>query len=379
MNPQIMENTIPQGGYGAVDIPPPGRIRRLNVAGASGDDIPESFVIAPFRHWFDESFRPVRERVHTAEDGTPFSQRQGGLDDCVGRGARLVKTGHEGTAMSARDAWNLAKRIDESWGLALSEYGATLWAGIEALDGGIAEERLVPSTPTDRASYLDMDSYLTAEIEANRELHRGAGRPFYVPRDEMVQTVWRTGQAALTSITWYSGDNSIGLTIGPPTGSLISGHAVVCIGQINRMPLMATFSKDFADCGTFLVPPEQLPRFGNAYFHVDDETADLSELLERYDGKDVQLVGSPDYYRCELAVLRKYPDEVVWWSFGKLFGYDTVQISGRDFEAIPKGPDMDIKDAPNRIETNAKELVRQVQQHWEQRLRAELAKHGIRE
>lgn len=343
---------------GALDIPPPGRIRRLRLAATDGASMPHSFVVSALNHWFDPEWDAVPDRVHTAPDGTPFDQYQGGLDDCVGRSARLVKTAHEGTAMSARDAWNLAKRIDAAWGHPMSAYGTSCWAGIEALEGGIAEERLVPSDPGPRGQYLDMESYLSADVERSRAAHRGAGRPFYVPRDEIASTTFATDRPCVTSLEWYESDNATDRRLGRPSGRRLGGHAVACCGQIRGEALMVTFSKRFAWHGMFLVPAERMARFGNGYFHVDEAIGDLSDLIEAYDGRDLRLAGTGDHYRCDGGTLRKYPDEIAWWCHGRLFGYDTGVIPRQHFDALPHGEDIGIDEAPWEM----RELVRQIRQ-----------------
>jgi hypothetical protein len=323
------------------------------------DGLPESYIVPAFRHWFDKDFNLLPDKVFTTADGKRFAHDQGNIDACVGHGGGLVKTDHEGVPMSSRDAWNVAKRIDAGNGYPLNEYGASMWAGIMALDGGIATEATIPSPPAGRtrAEYLDMEKYLTPAVKAEREAHKGKGKPFYCDRSARRQMLYATGHAMMTSLRWHQGDNTCGGDLGAPTGNDVGGHCIDFIGWIRGVDIDPnSWGTDWGrHAGLILVPAEQSARFGNYYGHVDADNP-LPALLARYDGKDLRRVGTPELWRCEYGILRKYPDEVTWWSFGKLFGYDTFDILPADFDAIPKGEPMSVNDAPAKT----RELVRQV-------------------
>jgi len=241
----------------AIDSPPPASVRKLVLAGGPAE-IPPSFIVPAFRHWFDSEFNYIREKVHTAPDGTVFDQHQGGVGCCTGMGARMVKTDHEGTAISCKDAWNIAKRIDAEWGHPLEAYGGTLWAAIMALDVGVAEESVVPTVfgPGGQMEFLNMDSYLDDKVKANRELHKGAGKPYYTDRNGMISAVWTTGHACITSLQWYSEDNFIDEFIGPPKGTLAGGHRVACIGQMtSSMKLPSEYTRNKRGGSPAICPP----------------------------------------------------------------------------------------------------------------------------
>ena len=342
---------------GVLDVPPPSRAQRIEAMGGDAP-LPESYIVPAFRHWFDADFKRVPGRIFTAADGRRFGHNQGGIDACVGHGGGLVKTDHEGTPMSSRDAWNVAKRIDASQGYALASYGATMWAGIEALDEGLATEATVPSEPNGRTreEYLDMDAYLTPAVKDEREAHKGKGTPFYCGRDSRRRMLYSTGHAMMTSLAWWSGDNDCGGLLGSPEGKDVGGHCIDYVGWIGGVDVYAnSFGNAWGYDGLLYAPLSVAGRFGNYYGHVDASDP-LPLLLARYDGKDLRRVGTPELWRCELGIMRKYPDELTWWSFGKLFGYDTFDITPADFDAIPKGEPMNINDAPAKT----RELVRQV-------------------
>jgi len=126
--------------------------------------------------------------------------------------------------------------------------------------------------------------------------------------------------------------------------------------------MVNSFGPNWGDNGLFYVPVKDvINRLTSGRIAVD-RTNELSSLLAKYNEKNLQVTGSPDIYRCELGVLRKYPDEITWWAFGNLFGIETYDISFVDFEHIPRGKNMDINNAPFRT----KELVRQIRQHYGQ-------------
>lgn len=326
-------------------------------------ELPESYIIPAFRHWFDASFNVIPSKVFTTADGKEFNHDQGRVDACVGFGGAIVKTSHEGVAASARDLWNLTKRIDAERGLPLDAYGATLWAMLDALEGGVAEDATVPSAPNgmSRANYLDMGSYLNDKVLAERKRHVGGKKAYFVTRDKMRETMFQTGKAVATHCTWFSGDNGIAEEMKMPVGNNVGGHCFADIGWIKGRDVMTnSWGKRWGFHGLFFVPLKDVySRLGYGYVHVDASDP-LPALLAKYNGKDLRRVGTNELYRCELGVLRKYPDEVTWWAFGKLFGFDTFDIVKEDFELIPKGVPMDVKDAPLKT----RELVRQVRQHY---------------
>lgn len=336
-------------------------------------DLPEQYIVPLIGHWFDVRFRPIPEKVWTMPDGSPLVVNQEWLDRCVGEAYALQKTSHEGVQISAKDAWAVTKEIDAERGHPKEAYGASAWAGADALIRGVASERLVPSGVGNmtRAQHLDQ-SWVNDAVRSERRKYAGE-RAYYVPRTEIRQALFKTGHPVATSCRWFTGDNDIGRGgrspfMGWPSGNDVGGHMFATAGWlvwdgVPSLLCLNSWGKHWGWHGMFLIPLEGvMNRLGNGYVHIDKQDASLADLLARYDGKDVSLVGTPHLYRCELGVLRRYPDEIVWWAHGKLFGFDTHDIAPEDFARIPKGPDMRIEDAPAK----SRELVRQIRQMYGQ-------------
>lgn len=353
---------------GLVERPIPPHIRPITPLLGSVEDsaLPQSYIVPAYRHWFDENFIPIPGKFGTLASGEAQMRNQGSIDSCTAMGESVVKDAVEGIATSPRDGWARTKEIDEEWGYPRKAYGASGAAAAEAYVRGVASERLVPSSPggMTRDQYMDQ-SYVTPEIVADRA--RNAGKAaFTVTRDEFRRTIWRTGQPIATYCQWYEGDNGIGRNgrdgrMRMPEGRNLDGHMFGCIGWINGDVVMAnSYGSLWGWFGMFLVPYGEtvFARLGYGFVHVDKETASLAELLARFDGRNVQVPGRPEIYRCELGVLRRFPDEICFWAHGHLFEHDVTAIADAEFDAIPKGVAMRIQDAPFR----GQELVRQIRQ-----------------
>lgn len=360
---------MPEYATGLVNSPAPlGAVNIEPVLGTA--DLPENFIVPAFRHWFDDGFSPIMDKVNTMSDGAKLARNQRAVDACVGFAFALQKSSVEGKPISPRDFWSRTKALDAERGHPKEAYGASAWAGADSGVNGIADEALVPGDPgsMDRMLYMTVDE--TEAIRASRRVNRGE-RAYYVTRDNIARAVFETRHPVATHCTWYRRDNAIGRGGNPPTmtmpeGDNVGGHMFSIIGRITYggVPCLVaanSWSETWGWFGMFLIPEtDVIDRLGNGYVHVDKDQATLTELLARYNEKDVALMGTPDLYRCELGVLRRYPNEIVWWAHGKLFGIDPVDITREHFDVIPKGPDMSIDEAPFRT----RELVRQIRQHF---------------
>lgn len=353
---------------GLIERPVPISVPRIApLLGAMSDaDLPESYIVPAYRHLFTEDFKPIPGKFGTLRDGSRQMRDQKQIDSCTAMGQSVVKDGIEGKAISPRDGWAITKEIDAEWGYPKTAYGATAAAAAEAYVRGVASEMLVPSDPggMNRDQYMDQ-SYVTPEILEDRK--RNAGKSAYIVyRDEFRRTIFKTGQAIATYCQWYSGDNGIGrggrdARMGMPEGDNVGGHQFGCIGWIKGdAVMMNSWGALWGWFGLFLVPTGTavFGRLGAGYVHVDKDVAKLADLLAKFDGHNVQIHDRPEIYRCELGVLRKYPDEICFWAHGNLFNHDVMAISQEELDAIPKGAGMSIKDAPFR----GQELVRQIRQ-----------------
>lgn len=345
-------------GLGLVATPPSGGTPSVELILGVPGALPEQFVVPAFRGWFDTSFQVIPGNVAVTD--------QGPIPSCVGHATAHQKSAQERVRISPRDIYRQAKRLDGTNDP--TSYGTSFAAAQDVLTkNGAAEEKLVPDLPNvplaDYVSLTDVSEVVTW----NRGEHKGKSS-FFVQRTLLRQTLLQTEQPIVTGCQWYAQDNGIGTDgiMRLPAGTVIAGHAFACIGWVIRpgvgecLVMVNSFGKGWGHHGLFFVPTaDVLNRLYEGYVAVDIGIT-LAELLRRYDGKNVMVPGTPDIYRCELGVLRKWPDEITWWAFGNLFGFDVYEIPSAEFDAIPKGIPMDIKDAPFRT----RELVRQIRQHF---------------
>ena len=363
-----MTNDIRELGF--LDVPPPASARSIQplLSAASAGALPDQYIVPAFRHWFDDQFRPIPENVNTLKDGAVMNRDQGQIDACVGFAFALQKSSHEGMPISPKDVWALTKELDSQRGYTKSGYGATAWSGADAIAAGVASEAIVPSSVAGKTREQYMEVSTASEVVADREKHKGK-TPYFVGRDLIKRTLIDTGHPVATSCQWFEADNEIGRNgsapfMTMPTGENRGGHMFGIIGWlryggVEGYVVPNSWSKAWGWNGMFLIPTENgvTGRLGNGYVHVDKDD-NIAELLHRFDQKNVRLVGTPDLYRCELGVMRKWPNEIVWWSHGNLFGFDTFDITPDELAAIPAGPEMKIEDAPAKT----RELVRQIRQ-----------------
>jgi len=346
-----------ENGLGCIIEPP--MLGASNVEIVLGTNpLPEEFIVSSWRNCFDAIFHDIpamlAERIEKQAD-----------DDCVGRGFAVQKSAQEKKKISARDIFRIAKTLD---GYGINSYGTTLAAGADAVVGGVAEEELVPSDRTmPRAQYVSQAD-VTPEVIANRAKHKGRS-PFSVPRTVIQRALFELDLPLVTSSMWYQQDNDIGPDglMAMPVGSPVAGHAFTCIGWVMRMVgpdflpclvMVTKFGPDWGHNGIFFVPlRDVVNRLTNAHV-VLDMPLDLASILAQYNGRDVLVMGSPEHWLIENGKRRKYPDEIVWWAHGKLFGIDVFEIDPDDLLAIPEGPPMSIDDAPFKN----RELIRQIRQ-----------------
>lgn len=326
--------------------------------GAGG--LPDQYIVPSWRDCFDDSFNPIADKI------SPRILNQGAIDSCVGHGTAVQKSAQEGVLISPREIFRLAKRKD---GYPLSSFGTTLSAAQDALvDPGAAESSLVNGDPAmGRDAYLSLGD-VTPEIEASRAKHK-AKQPYFVPRTAIQQTILTYGFPVVTSSAWYPQDHAIGADgiMRLPTSSQWVGHAYACLGWIRRLVdgsskvclvMVNSFGAGWGMSGLFLVPLDGTEnRLSNAYVSIDIEPS-LAQVLANFNGRNVRC--GVDHWRIESGKRRKYPNEIVWWAHGNLFGYDVFEISQEELDVVPAGGDMTIEDAPFK----GRELVRQIRQHY---------------
>lgn len=330
--------------------------------GGTDVELPDQYIVPFFRDWFGDRFGLRPENVEEW-----FVQSQGPIPSCIAEACAKQKTAQEGRKVSRRDIYRLAKRLDGT--ADPTTWGTTLNAGQDAMiDPGPADDELVEDDRSDINAFVSLDD-VNEDVRCSREANKGKSS-LRVERTDFIRAMFEYGLPLTTACHWYSADNGIGKDgmMGMPTGNPIGGHSFLCIGWVSKqeegmgpcLVMVNSFGKGWGDNGLFYVPVKDVINRLTSGRIAIDQPHDLTVLLARYNGKDVQVVGSPDIYRCELGVLRKYPDEITWWAFGNLFGFDTYDMPFLDFQDIPKGKYMDISDAPFR----SRELVRQLRQHY---------------
>lgn len=327
----------------------------------AGGELPEQYVVPAWRDCFDAEFKPIPEKIRAR------ILDQGQQPSCVGHGTSVQKSAQEGVLISPRDIFALCKKYDgdpEGW-------GTTLGAAQDALTiDGAAEDTLVDRTPSMPLEVYRKDAYATPAIKANRAEHKGR-KPFQVPRTLIRQTGVQYGLPIVTSLLWYVQDNRIGANglMRMPTTAAVSGHCVAWIGYIFVIDMTSgspvrmrvdifvnSFGPNWGACGLFYVPDDgTINRFRNGYVTLD-MPADLAAIIAQFEGKDVIVTGSPEIYRIEGGKRRHYPNEIVWWAHGRLFGIDVFEIGKEELAMIPAGQDVTIEEAPFKT----RELVRQV-------------------
>lgn len=327
-------------------------------------ELPEQYIVPSWRDCFTENFAVIPEKV------TPRILNQEQIDSCVGHATSVQKSAQEGSLISPRDIFRLAKRLD---GYPLETFGTTLSAAQDALmDPGAAEDSLIPRNPSmGRPAYLSL-SDVTPEVEANRAKHK-AKQPYFVPRTILRETMLAYGFPLVVSSAWYPQDNAIGSSgiMGLPSSSSWQGHAYACIGWVLRqvglntkpcLVMVNSWGPNWGHHGLFFIPLDGTEnRLSNAHISVDVEPS-LASVLAQFSGRNVRVMGAPDHWKIEGGKRRKYPDEIVWWAQGNLFGIDVYEIDAEDLSVVPIGPPMTIDEAPFAT----RELVRQIRQHFGQ-------------
>lgn len=342
------------GAKFVVDDPRDFRISAL--IGAATDDeveLPESYIVPFYRDLFDEDFKPIPSKVRE------WIRNQYGRPSCVGEATAYQKTAQEGVRMASRDVYALSKTLDGS-GDPLS-FGTTLNAGQDALVLGVATEASIPQAAADvpLADYVRRLDDPAAEKE--RGEHKG-GSYFRVERPQFRRTLFTTKTPIVSSYMYYTGDRAMasnGGVMGFASGQPVDGHAQTVIGWRKKRDIFfQSWGPDWGDNGVMHVPEEVRVRFGTGRVAVD-LPKDLAKLLAKYDGRNIKKAGDPSVFRCELGVLRQYPDEPTYWAFGQTFELDLLEIPAEELDLIPRGIDMAIKDAPYKNRA----LVREIRQH----------------
>lgn len=342
---------------GCVIEPVPSGVPHLDVfLGASSSELPDNFVVSAYRNAFDENFNPIPGKFKV--------KSQLAIPSCVGESTAYAKAADEGVEISGRDAYRLAKRKDGTNNVL--SWGTSIAAALDAqIDSGVASVSTVPdNTDQSLEKYVSIDD-VDADVVADRAKHKTKNY-FFVNRNEILATVYRVDRPLVTSSQWYQSDNGMaGNTMRAPMGQSLGGHAFCVIGWRTRNGVKQaivpnSFSDKWGDNGFFYIPFDGTEmRLGNGYVSVDVPSV-LLDVLKKFDGKNVQVMGDPRIWRIEGGVKRHYSDEIVWWSFGNLFGYETYDISFSDLELIPVGKPMDIEQAP----WHNRELIRQIRQFY---------------
>lgn len=347
---------IEERGFGLINEPPSASTASVEVLLGAEGPLPEQFIVPAFRPWFDDQFNVIQEKVAIKDQGSKPS--------CVGQSTAYQKGAAEGVEMSARDIYRRAKRLDGT-GDPLS-YGTSLAAGQDAVVLGAAEERLVPEIASmNLGQYVSIED-VSQEVANNRSERKGETY-YFVPRTVLQATLFSTELPVVTSCSWHQGDNAIGADgmMGMASGNVIAGHAFVCIGWVKRqgapcLVMVNSWGKFWGHHGLFFVPlKDVINRLGNGYVGVDVKPK-LADILKKYSGLNVKVPTDPRVYRIAGGVKRHYADEIVFWAHGNLFGHDVFDISKADLALVPKGPPMDINEAPYRT----RELVRQIRQFY---------------
>lgn len=351
-----MPEELPQ--LGCVLAPEPFDVPSIEPLLGAGE-LPDQYMVPSWRECFDENFNPIPDKIR------PRILNQGAIDSCVGHGTAVQKSAQEGVAISPRDIWRVGKSID---GYPLSNFGTTLWACQDALiKTGAAEAALVAGEPAmGRDAYLAMED-ITPEVHASREKHKSKSA-YYVPRSAIRQTLLTYGFPLVTSSAWYAQDSAIGADgiMRPPSSPNWTGHAYACVGWVRRLVdgsskqclvMVNSFGPAWGAAGLFLIPLDGTEnRLNNAYVAIDIEPS-LAQVLANFNGRNVRR--GADHWKIEGGRRRKYPDELVWWAHGNLFGYDVFEISAEELEVVPLGANMTIEEAPWKN----RELIRQIRQH----------------
>lgn len=342
---------------GAILEPPSHEDYQVEAVLAAGVELPRQFIIPAYRHWFDVDFNVLPKQVSGV-----YNQKR--LPSCVAQATARLKSVQEGMDASPRDIYRIAKQID-----GLNDplgFGTTLAAGQEALVKGAATSDVVPeNADLSLAEYISTGD-VTETVVHDREANRGKSY-YFVTRDLIKQTAYQTHNPVVTSCQWYDTDNGIGADgmMEMPAGRNVGGHAFACIGWVLRggrecLVMVNSWSEDWGCSGMFFVPTDGvINRLGNGYVAVDIPK-DVGKLLQKYNGKNVMAKGSPALWRIDGGKRRHYPDEIVWWAFGNLFGVNVYDIRPDELESIPEGEPMSIDGAPFAT----RELVRQIRQHY---------------
>lgn len=345
-------------GLGCTLEPPNKDGNNINEILAAPLPVPANFIVPYYRDWFDENFEIIQ--------GKRKVKNQRFRPSCVGQATSYQKEADEGVEISARDTYRQAKRLDGSTNLL--EFGTSLSAGQDAVMNGVAAEDIVPEVPDmSLKDYVDIADVNDAVI-ASRKEHR-ASKPYFVPRTMMLQTMLQTQRPVVSSTAWYTADDQIGKDgmMGFPTGTFRGGHAIACLGWVTKvgfgkcLVFINSFGINWGRFGFFFVPIDNgtYNRFGNAYISVD-MPQDLATVLKKYNKLNVRVSGHAEHYYIAGGQKHRYPDELTWWAFGNLFGYETFEILQAELDVIPSGGDMDI----NAADFKTRELVRQIRQFY---------------
>ena len=302
-------------------------------------DVPDEFIVPYYRELFDERFIRRQQSV----TGKPI-KNQRGVPSCVGESTAYAKAADEKVEISGRDGYRLAKRKENP--IDLLSWGTSIWCALDAqMDTGVASEKAVPDISDKPLSVYVGIGDVTDAVVADRAKHK-TSRTYYVPRTEMVSTLWKTQRPIVTSCRWYSGDNFMagGIMIGA-SGNDVGGHAFCAIGVVRRnvdgistrcLAVLNSWSEAWGDGGVFYIPLNStFNRLGNGYISVDIGGS-LADILAKYDGRLVKVYGDPKIWKIENGSKRHIPSEREFFSFGFIFG-DEIDITTDELDLIPTG------------------------------------------
>lgn len=214
---------------------------------------------------------------------------------------------------------------------------------------GIAEESACPDIRPDFATYAS-PKVLTQPILDNAKKHK-TSRYFTVKsKDEWLQALDQ-GRAIVCGLTWrtgYQGANFVApYTLRLGSGTVIGGHAVLCIGfnlDTGLLKFQNSFGEGVADHGCFYVKISEWFKIGSVGYVSVDMSND-TPIIASYEGKDVKSTSDPKIYRIQNGQKHWYPDERTFFSWGGRFGTDKTWqlISGSILDQIPRGEDMKAK------------------------------------
>jgi len=268
-------------------------------------------------------------------------KNQGSLNTCVWNSATVQKEVDEKVALSVKYIVAQARAK-----------GRCGWTGFAQLrdaqktlvDTGICEETLFPDVKAGWPLYSD-PAQITYEMDVNAAKHKSSSFFTVTTKDEYLKAI-DDGHVIHTGTTWYTGYNSANLDataiLKPRSGTIVGGHAFVCVGydlDKSLLKFQNSFGPLWGDHGCFYVIMSDW--FGGMAFpgFINLDLPQTS-LWAMYEGKDVKGAG-PAIYRIVNGAKCAFTSEATFNKHGGSFNPRTwIQISDSLLNSIPVGPNM---------------------------------------